>query len=330
MSDKRNFSYVVSSFYVFYPLKKETLETFRDKIESKGRSLGLVGLYLLGHEGANATYSGLLSDVLTFESYLADALKAHADSEEELKLEFKKSPSHFQPFKEFRVKVREEIVTLGREDLVPKDRKRHLSVDEFHEMLQRDDVVILDTRNDYEYEIGHFKGAIDPKIKEFRDFPEYLKASGLPKAAPTLIYCTGGIRCEKAILAMEEQGFDNVYQLEGGILKYLEKYPQGRWEGECFVFDHRLAVDAELKPTTKFKFCPHCGQPATQPITCKRCDAGAVVCTKCLEASTHKETCSRNCAYHFQRRPDKKGAPQEKSFLAQKLTEASGEAHHSG
>ena len=130
-----------------------------------------------------------------------------------------------------------------------------------------------------------------------------------------LIFCTGGIRCEKGILEMQRRGFNNVYQLEGGILNYLEKKPGQEFEGECFVFDHRVAVDQDLKPSARYKLCPHCGQPAETKIECGRCDSEAFVCGDCLTQNFKANTCSKNCAYHFERFPGKKG---EKQIIAKR------------
>jgi UPF0176 protein len=124
-----------------------------------------------------------------------------------------------------------------------------------------------------------------------------------------LIYCTGGIRCEKAIVEMNNHGFDNVYQLDGGILNYLEKFPNQKFEGECFVFDHRVAVDQDLKPSQTYGLCPHCGQPAEEKIECVRCDTVVAVCNECRDQHG-KRTCSKNCAYHEAVSPGKKGRSQ--------------------
>jgi UPF0176 protein len=162
--------------------------------------------------------------------------------------------------------------------------------------MQNPEAVILDTRNDYEVEIGKFRGARDFALKEFSDFPRAVAESGIAKDAPVLMYCTGGIRCEKAILEMNAQGYKNVHQLDGGILNYLEKFPDQGFDGECFVFDYRVAVDQKLQPTQKYKLCPHCGQPADKPISCAKCGTEAVICRHCTGQSA--VTCSKNCAHH--------------------------------
>jgi UPF0176 protein len=114
------------------------------------------------------------------------------------------------------------------------------------------------------------------------------------------MYCTGGIRCEKASLEMMNQGYQEVYQLSGGILKYLEEFPDTLFDGECFVFDHRVSVDQNLQPSRRYKLCPHCGNPAEVSVTCSKCSTNAVVCAGCLKAPEH-HTCSKNCAEYVRR-----------------------------
>jgi UPF0176 protein len=163
--------------------------------------------------------------------------------------------------------------------------------------MQDPEVVVLDTRNDYEVDIGKFKNARDFRTKEFQEFPESLKQSDIHPDQKVLIYCTGGIRCEKAILAMEEQGYKNVYQLDGGILNYLKEYPDGAFDGECFVFDYRVAVDSRLEPSQQYTLCPHCGQPAGGPvIQCEQCGRDEVICSSCTASG--EATCSKNCSHH--------------------------------
>jgi UPF0176 protein len=214
----------------------------------------------------------------------------------------KESSSTTPPFKRFKVKTREEIVTLGKPDILPlSSADTHLSPEEWHQALLDEDVIVIDTRNWYETKLGKFKKAIDPELDEFQQWPEYLQKSELPKDKKILIYCTGGIRCEKAIVEMHNQGFENVYQLEGGILNYLQKYPEQSFEGECFVFDHRVAVDQNLQPSQKYKMCPHCGQPGETVISCLECESKAIVCEACRKEKA-QNTCSKNCAYHYQRK----------------------------
>jgi UPF0176 protein len=183
---------------------------------------------------------------------------------------FKDSHAEKPIYRRWSVKLKPEIVLLKQKGIHPQGKHRHLSPVEWDAMLKQDDVVVLDARNDYEVALGKFSGAIDPKIKKFHQFPAFLKKADLPKEKTVLMYCTGGIRCEKALLAMEAEGFSNVYQLEGGILAYLEKFPHQAFEGECFVFDKRVAVDQNLRPSTVYRLCSGCGDPAREKV-CEQC-----------------------------------------------------------
>jgi UPF0176 protein len=163
-------------------------------------------------------------------------------------------------------------------------------------MLQRDDIVVVDARNSYEYNIGKFKNAVDCGTYRFSEFEAFAEQANLPKDKPVLMYCTGGIRCEKASLAMQEKGFNEVYQLDGGILAYLEQFPNGLFEGECFVFDKRTAVDQQLQPTNVYDTCPHCGMPGSESVLCKACNSEQKICSDCSKLA-HCHTCSKHCAH---------------------------------
>jgi UPF0176 protein len=221
------------------------------------------------------------------------------------KVEVKWSTSEIRPFRRFKVTLRDEIVTIGNENLVPKGSHHHISPEEWEKSLHDPEVVVIDTRNWYETQVGKFKNAIELPIKEFTEFGSAIEKLALPKEKKVLMYCTGGIRCEKAILEMERQGYGNVHQLEGGILNYLEKFPNKSWEGECFVFDHRVAVDQNLKPSKVYSLCAHCGQPSVNAFACLRCEAPAHTCDSCLNEGEYMKTCSKNCAHHYKVRPGK-------------------------
>jgi UPF0176 protein len=140
-------------------------------------------------------------------------------------------------------------------------------------------------------------------MSEFTEFPDLVKNLNVEKSQPVLMYCTGGIRCEKASIEMKNQGFEHVYQLDGGILNYLEHFPNDEFEGECFVFDHRVALDQNLNPSEKYVLCHHCGQPARiQLFDCVQCGQKTVVCENCLDHNIQDlsiRTCSKNCRHHY-------------------------------
>jgi len=297
---------IVSAFYRFLPLPQEEIQKIRQELEAFGQDRDLTGLVLLGSEGINGTVSGPTAVVQTFQEMVRHWVKDPAQV-------FKDSLCEFHPFHELKVKIKPEIVTLKRPELVPPEGpNRHLSPKEWHETMDQEDVIVLDTRNDYETRIGKFKNAREMDITDFHDFPVKVREMNLPKDKKILMYCTGGIRCEKAILEMNEQGYENVYQLEGGILNYLKEFPRQKFEGECFVFDYRVAVDQELGASNSYRLCPHCGEPSNHVISCVKCGTEAHVCEKCLEKGPDKETCSKNCAHHFRiasrsKRPQKEG-----------------------
>jgi UPF0176 protein len=276
----------VTTFYRFTPFSPKRVSGFKTGLEAVAKASGLRGLCLVGAEGVNATISGSAPAI---DAAKKEILAQLTD------LEFKDSVCDKHPFNFFKVKIKEEIVTIGRPGMVPSQPKsNHLSPAEWRTASADPETVLLDTRNRYEVEIGKFREAVDLQIDEFNEFGERVRAAGLPLDKKILMYCTGGIRCEKAILEMRSQGYENVYQLDGGILNYLKEYPNGDFDGECFVFDYRVAVDRNLRATKTYKLCPHCGQPAKDLVKCRQCGREEYVCPNCVPA------CSRNCAHHLE------------------------------
>lgn len=301
--------YFVSTFYKFQKdADPEKSKTFLEDLAVKTNCRGLI---IIGHEGFNATVCGKTSES---REIFKQAIRDYYKSPE---LFFKDSVSDVVPFRRFRVKVRPEIVTLGDPSLVPygmDGKNHHLSPTEWNNVMKNEDHVIIDTRNWYETKIGTFKGAMNPMTDQFTEFPKYLEENNIPKDKKVLIFCTGGIRCEKGILEVQKQGYKNVYQLYGGILNYLQEYPDDQFEGECFVFDHRVAVDQKLKPSEQYKLCPHCGQPGKTPIECRRCDTETLICEDCSEIKIKQVTCSKDCAHHYELHPDRKAPRQIQPF----------------
>ena len=287
---------VIAAFYKFIAIPNDSLDTIRGSFERFAEELNLTGLLVMGMEGINATVAGSAETIEALQALLCEMFP---NDEITPKLSYADST----PFPRFKVDVRPEIITTKDLSISHEESEgTHLSPEKWHELIESDpNVLIVDTRNDYETEIGVFEGAVDPKIKKFSDFQGWVEENNLPKDKKILMYCTGGIRCEKAVPEVKRLGYESVYQLEGGILKYLEKYPQGFFKGECFVFDHRVAVDGDLAPSKTYKLCPHCGNPAKERISCKECAKEAVVCHSCIEQS-HRMTCSKNCAHHTKRK----------------------------
>ena len=283
----------IAAFYYFKNVSEEQLQSYSQKICLKGQELDIRGLVICGNEGINFTVEGKPWNV---DQFLKTVYELYGVENPSVKY----SSAEKHVFRKFKVQLRDEIVTTGFETPFPDESSdNHLSPAEWDRVMKEEDVVVLDTRNDYETKIGVFRGAVDPNIKVFSEFPEFVENSGIPKDKKVLMYCTGGIRCEKGIYEMQRQGYENVYQLKGGILNYLKEFPNQEFEGECFVFDGRISVDQDLKPSTKYVFCPHCGDPAETHIECAHCDIEAIICEKCI--ATGIDTCSKNCAYHQKR-----------------------------
>ncbi len=304
--------FFVTTFYFFKPLHpwKEVANIIED-LETEANRLSINGLMILGPEGLNSTLCSHSNENLnTFKAWL----KSYFQLSELL---FKDSISEVEPFPKLKVKYRKEICTIGGSRLSPHQAtNNHLTPEEWNLAIQsKENVILLDTRNFYEYRIGTFRGAVNPAIEQFSDFPAFFEQQGFKKDQKVLMFCTGGIRCEKAMVDLQSKGYNQVYQLEGGILNYLSQYPDSEFEGECFVFDNRVAVDQNLAPTKQYKLCPHCGQPAKTALECIRCDSPAVICQDCACKAVIGETCSKNCAHHYRLQPGQKGKRQLRPWL---------------
>jgi UPF0176 protein len=230
-------AYTVASCYKFVTLNDP--EHFKLQLLQVMKQHHILGTFILATEGLNAGFAGTPDNIQGMYAFLK-ADTRFAD------LEFKETHTDAMPFERRKVKLRKEIVTLG----VPgtealTTRETHLSPDAWNELLDEPDVLVLDTRNHYEVTIGKFRGAIDPEIDTFRDFPAYIEKNMMDKKNTKIAtYCTGGIRCEKSTAYFKDLGFEHVYQLDGGILNYIDKMPteKSKWDGSCFVFDERIAV----------------------------------------------------------------------------------------
>jgi UPF0176 protein len=298
-------TYFITAYYKFIQIPDT--EKAKDFFEKTALKNNILGLIILANEGFNSTVSA--TNATELENYKAEILKYFNLQN----LNFKDSTSEKAPFRRLVIKLRPEIVTLGTPELRPPDGKNyHLSPMEWNQVMktETDDIVVIDTRNWYETQIGTFKNAVNPMTDQFTEFPKFMESQNISKEKKVLIFCTGGIRCEKGILDLHKQGYNNVYQLDGGILNYLKEYPDDQFEGECFVFDHRVSVDQQLNPTKKYDLCPHCGQPAAISIECQRCDTIQLICSECSTLDWKKQTCSKNCAHHLELHPDRKGTKQ--------------------
>ena len=248
----------ICALYKFTRL--DDFEEIQDPLKLFLDSLNIRGTLLLAREGVNGTIAGDNESIMKSLDYLQKDKRL-------VGLEYKFSYSEKPPFKRLKVKLKKEIVTLGVSNIDPTfSSGTYVKPADWNELINDPDVVLIDTRNNYEFEIGSFKGSINPNTETFRQFPAYTK-NNLEKYRDKKIamFCTGGIRCEKSTAYLKSKGFENVFHLQGGILKYLEevKEDDSLWEGECFVFDDRVAVKHNLE-LGKYDQCHACRFPITE------------------------------------------------------------------
>jgi len=248
----------VAAFYRFLDLQGPA--AFRDELQALCDEQSLLGTILVANEGVNGTIAGDVASIQTLFAWI----------EKRLVLDTTINPhwtdASTAPFRRMRVRLKDEIVTLGRPDILPHENTgTHVSPQEWNELIEDPNVLLIDTRNHYEVELGTFPRAMDPDTDSFRHFQEFAKdLAESAKGRPLAMFCTGGIRCEKATALMLELGFDEVYHLQGGILNYLTQMSakENRWDGECFVFDSRVAVDRDLAEGGYVQ-CHACRRPLT-------------------------------------------------------------------
>lgn len=259
-------------------------EKLQPQILEQCTSLGIKGTILLAHEGINGTVAGKPEAIDALIGFLR-ALPGCAE------LDVKYSHADEMPFYRMKVRLKKEIVTLGVEGIDPKrEVGTYVQPEDWNALISDPDTVLIDTRNDYEVAIGTFEGAIDPRTKAFRDFPAWFRehraelAEGKTKFA---MFCTGGIRCEKSTAFLKAEGIDEVYHLEGGILRYLEAIPeeQSKWQGECFVFDERVSVRHGLE-LGDMELCHACRRPISQEDKASDHFIEGVSCPACYEERT--------------------------------------------
>lgn len=244
------------------------------------RAHGVKGTLLLAREGINGTIAGADAAIDQVLAHIR-ALPGCAD------LEVKDSRAEAPPFYRMKVRIKREIVTMGQPDIDPLTGAGHyVAPGDWNALIDRPDTVVIDTRNDYEVAIGSFAGAIDPHTRSFSDFPAWFRAHRKELAGKRVaMFCTGGIRCEKATAFLKAEGLDEVYHLEGGILKYLETVPaaDSRWQGECFVFDQRVAVTHGLQPGSH-DLCHACRMPVSAADRASPHYVAGVSCPACHAA----------------------------------------------
>ena len=274
----------IAAFYKFTKISLlcELQTEFYEFLES----LSIKGTVLLAEEGINGTVSGSSKSIDKFKNFLFEKdLLSESD--------FKVSSADFMPFPRLKVKLKKEIVTIGNCEINPgKKVGEYVDPLDWNQLITDEDVLVLDTRNTYEVSIGSFEGAIQPETTNFREFPEWAETEGskLPKDRKIAMFCTGGIRCEKASSLLKDKGFEKVYHLKGGILNYLEKVKpeESLWNGECFVFDDRVALNHKLEPGS-YDLCHGCRMPITEDDKLSPNFIRGVSCSHCFDDKTEEQ-----------------------------------------
>ena len=277
---------VVAALYKFAPLAN--LEGMRDEVARACDTHNICGTLLLAQEGINGTVAGSRQGI--------DAILAFLSAYPPLKdLEHKESYAEGEPFYRMKVRIKKEIVTIGIPEVNPNDTVgTYLEPEEWNKVISEPDTILIDTRNNYEVQVGTFKGAINPHTETFSAFPDYVKKHlDNQKHKKVAMFCTGGIRCEKASAYMKKLGFEEVYHLKGGILKYLEKIPQEKslWQGECFVFDQRVTVKHGLE-LGSYELCPSCRHPISASDKTSQKFIEGVACPHCHDSLTPEQMVS--------------------------------------
>lgn len=276
-------AWTVITFYKFVQL--DDFEAMRQPLLELCESQGIKGTILLALEGINSTVAGTDSALHALLAFLTQDPRL-AD------LTHKTSWAEEQPFARMKVKLKKEIVTLGQPEVSPINKVgTYVEPTDWNQLISDSDVVVIDTRNTYEVDIGTFHGAANPHTDSFREFPAYAAEQLDPaKHKKVAMFCTGGIRCEKASSYLLEHGFDQVYHLKGGILKYLEDVPaeESLWEGECFVFDERVTVQHGLEPG-RYAMCRGCGHPVSEEDTQSPHYEPGISCPHCYKQLTEDQ-----------------------------------------
>jgi len=269
----------VLSFYEFTPL--QDLKRIKLLIEEARGSGDIFGTVLIAEEGINATITGPEVEITAFIEKLRTIEGVSIPV-------VKEAETMDHAFKRFKVRIKKEIVTLGKGPLdVKNSTGKFVRPQDWEKLIQEENTVLIDTRNEYEFSIGSFRGAINPETNSFRDFPDWIEANKQKLEGKKIaMFCTGGIRCEKASSYMIKNGYKEVYQLEGGILKFLEEQESSSsWEGECFVFDERVAVDEHLNKG-RYQMCHACRSPITRSDIDSEDYVKGVSCPNCIHKTT--------------------------------------------
>tara|TARA_B000000565_G_scaffold100821_1_gene75059 strand:- start:293 stop:1213 length:921 start_codon:yes stop_codon:yes gene_type:complete len=252
------------------------------------KNLDILGTIIVGNEGINGTVSGTSINL----DRAIERLKLHSKI---LDLDLKESFSKKSPFLRLKIKIKDEIVTMGKKNINPSTQSgEYINHKRWNALIEDKNTLLIDTRNSYEYAIGTFKNSINPKTANFKEFPEWVKKQQFSetdkKQKKVAMFCTGGIRCEKASAFMKNEGFEKVYHLKGGILKYLEETEtqNSLWQGECFVFDDRVSVKHDLSEGS-YDLCHGCRMPITEKDKLSSHYVKGVSCSNCVNEKTSSQ-----------------------------------------
>ena len=271
----------VFGFYKFN--KIESLKKYKLFLQREILKNNIRGTIILSSEGLNGTVAGNKKNIIKITKTLKKEFKFKNFDSKNI------SKSHFQPFHKGKIKIKKEVVPLGLK-INRKNKKlnKYVSGKSWNKLISNKETLVIDVRKPFEYNVGSFKNAINPKIQNFRDFPKYLKK--IKKTKPVAMFCTGGIRCEKASIFLKKKGFKNVFQLKGGILNYLNKTQkkESLWRGECYVFDNRISLKHKLKHGS-YSMCSGCRTPVS--IKDKRSNKyeEGVSCPRCYDTLTNTQ-----------------------------------------
>ena len=285
----KKFKYKVAAFYNFLSIIEQDILLIKEELKIIATNQEIKGTVLLASEGVNGTVCGTEKGVNLFIERLEQLLSVSD-------IDVKYSWSEKQAFRRFKARMKKEIVTIGLKEIDPsKSVGKYIKADDWNEFLKDPDTIVIDTRNEYEIKIGNFAGAVNPHTSSFREFPKWVENYLRPliDKNPSMkigMYCTGGIRCEKATSYLVEEGFSNVHHLEGGILKYLEDVPpeESLWNGECFVFDQRVSLNHQLSPGSH-QMCHACGLPVSPEDLKKSTYIKGLQCEGCINRYTDSD-----------------------------------------
>ena len=276
----------VAALYKFHSIENPL--SVRHMLKSNLDNNLVTGTILIGKEGLNGTISASIKDMKKAISIIK-SIKGFDD------INIKYSKSKIKPFTRLKVKTKEEIVTIGDKKLDPSINSGiYVEPKDWNSLIAKDDVLLIDTRNNYEYSIGTFKNSINPSTNNFREFPNWVKSQKFSnkdkKTKKVAMFCTGGIRCEKATSYMKKEGFKNVFHLKGGVLKYFEDITtdQSKWIGECFVFDDRVSLDHNLDEGS-YDMCHGCRMPITKQDKESKYFIKGVSCPACFASKTDEQ-----------------------------------------